>query len=108
VVVCACREVDACNEDVWSNLSTKIAATAVAPRPFVVDVRNMRFMGCGAFFVLAQEAWRCRRRGVSLCLVSNQSIVARVVAAGGLRPLLSMHPTVESALSATTAEHSDR
>jgi anti-anti-sigma factor len=108
VIVCAGGEVDACDEDAWSNLLTKMAAAAVAPGPFVVDVRDMRFMGCGAFFVLGQEARRCRRRGVNLCLVSNQPIVARVVAAAGLRPLLSMYPTVETALSATTAEHSDR
>ena len=96
-------EVDASNEDVWRTLLTKMAAAAIAPGPFVVDVRNLRFMGCGALFVLAQQARRCRRGGVNLCLVSNQPIAARTVAGAGLRPLLSTHPTVE-ALTATTAE----
>ncbi|BBZ15003.1 anti-sigma factor antagonist [Mycobacterium branderi] len=104
VIVRVGGEVDACNEDAWSNLLIKMAAAAVAPGPFVVDVGNVGFMGCAAFVVLAHEARRCRRRGVNMCLVTNQPIVARVVAAGGLRPLLSVHPTVEAALSASNAE----
>ncbi|WP_343575044.1 anti-sigma factor antagonist [Mycobacterium sp.] len=108
VIVSVGGEVDASNEDVWNNLLTKMAASAIAPGPFVVDVRGLRFMGSGGFVALAREARRCRRRGVSLCLVSNQPVVARIVAASGLRPLLSMHPTVEAALSAATAEPSSQ
>jgi anti-anti-sigma factor len=96
-------EVDAGTEDIWDNLMNKIGPTAIAPGPFVVDVCNLRFLSCGALSLLGQQARRCRRRGITTCLVSNQPIVARIVAAGGLRPLLSNYPTVESALSAAAA-----
>ena len=108
VIVRVGGEVDACNQDVWRNLLTKMAGSAIAPGPFVVDVRQMHFMGCGAFLELAQEARRCHRREVSMCLVSQQPIVGHIVAAAGLRPLLTMYRTVETALSATTPEHCDR
>ncbi len=52
-----------------------------------------------AYAVLAQESVRCRRRGVNLRLVSNQPIVARTIAACGLRRLLPMYTTVETALA---------
>ncbi|WP_246216812.1 anti-sigma factor antagonist [Mycobacterium botniense] len=99
VIVRVCGEVDASNEDTWRTLLSKTAATVIAPGPFVFDVRHMRFMGCGALFILACEARRCQRRGIFLRLVSDQPAVARVLAAGGLRPLLSIDPTVEMALS---------
>ncbi len=108
VIVRVGGEVDASNQDVWRNLLAKMASSAIAPGPFVVDVRQMHFMGCGAFLELAQEARRCHRREVSMCLVSHQPIVAHIVAAAGLRPLLTMYRTVETALSATTPEHCDR
>jgi anti-anti-sigma factor len=68
VLVSVGGEVDASNEDVWRALLTKMAAAAIATDPFVVDVRNLRAMGCGAMFVLAQQARRCRRGGVNLRL----------------------------------------
>lgn len=107
VIVSVGGEVDAYNEDAWRNLLTKMAGTIVAPGLLVVDVHDLRFMGCCAFDVLGQEARRCRCRGVTVCLVSNQPIVSRVVDAAGLRPLLPMHSTVEEALSRVTADPSD-
>jgi anti-anti-sigma factor len=56
-------EVDASNEDVWRALLTKMAAAAIAPGPFVVNVRNLRAMGCGALFVLAQQGTAVSARG---------------------------------------------
>ncbi|KAA1249629.1 anti-sigma factor antagonist [Mycobacterium simiae] len=99
VVVHVGGDIDASNEVVWQRLISRSAAIAIAPGPFVVDVRDLEFMGSCAYAVLAQESVRCRRRGVSLRLVTNQPIVARTIAACGLRRLLPMYSTVETALS---------
>ncbi|WP_232021823.1 anti-sigma factor antagonist [Mycobacterium basiliense] len=99
VVVHVGGDVDAGNEVAWQRLVSRSAAIAIAPGPFVIDVRDLDFMGSCAYAVLAQESVRCRRRGVNLRLVSNQPIVARTIAACGLRRLLPMYSTVEAALS---------
>lgn len=102
VVVHVGGDIDASNEVVWQRLISRSAAIAIAPGPFVIDVRDLEFMGSCAYAVLAQESVRCRRRSVSLRLVTNQPIVARTIAACGLRRLLPMYSTVETALSPPT------
>lgn len=98
LVISVAGEVDASNERDWRYLLAEMVAIAAVPGRVVVDVRNLGFMGCCAYAVLAREAERCRRRGVTLCLVSQDPIVARIVAACGLRWLLPMYPTTEAAL----------
>lgn len=98
VVVHVGGDIDASNEAGWQRLVNRSAAIAIAPGPFVIDIRDIEFMGSCAYAVLAQESVRCRRRGVSLRLVSGQPIVARTIAACGLRRLLPMYTTVEAAL----------
>jgi anti-anti-sigma factor len=100
VVIRAGGEVDAANEHSWQGLITEAAAVATRPGPLVVDVSGLDFMGCCAFAVLAEEADRCRRRGVELRLVSRDSGVARVIQACGFTDVLPVHPTTESALPA--------
>ena len=56
-------------------------------------------MGCCAFAVLADEAKRCKHRGVELRLVSHEPIVARIVDACGLSALLPIYPSADSALA---------
>jgi anti-anti-sigma factor len=99
VVVRVGGDIDASNEGAWERLVSKSAALAIAPGPFVVDVRELEFMGSCAYSVLAQEAARCERRGLGLRLVSGQVIVGRTIAACGLGGLLPLYPTVEAALS---------
>ncbi|MGB9226485.1 anti-sigma factor antagonist [Mycobacterium sp.] len=99
VVVHVGGDVDASNEAVWQRLVSRSAGIAIAPGPFVIDVRELEFMGSCAYAVLAQAAVRCKRRGVSIRLVSSQPIVARTIAVCGLRRLLPLFPTVETALS---------
>lgn len=103
VVIAVGGEVDASNEGDWHYLLDEMAATAIPPGPVVVDVRGLDFMGCCAYAVLARQAERCRRRGVTLCLVSTQPIVVRTVGACGLRWLLPIHPTIETALAGAGA-----
>lgn len=98
VVVHVGGDIDASNEVVWQRLVSRSSAIAIAPGPYVIDVRDIDFMGSCAYAVLAQESVRCRRRGVSLRLVSSQPIVARTIAACGLRRLLPMYTSVEAAL----------
>ncbi|OBJ56193.1 anti-sigma factor antagonist [Mycobacterium sp. 1423905.2] len=101
VVVHVGGDVDASNEAVWRRLVTRNASVAIAPGPFVVDIRDAEFLGSCAYAVLAQESVKCGRRGVSLRLVTSQPIVARTIAACGLRRLLPMYTSVETALAPT-------
>jgi anti-anti-sigma factor len=99
VLINAGGEVDACNERTWRHLVCEAASLVGAPGPLVVDVTGLDFMGCCAFAVLADEAQRCRRRAVELRLVSRQPVVARIVDACGLRGVLPIYPTADSALA---------
>ena len=86
--------VDASNIAVWRRLVGDAAAAATAPGPLIIDASGLEFMGICAFAVLVEEAARCRRRGIRLCLVSDQHITARVVKAAGLDAELSFAVTV--------------
>jgi anti-anti-sigma factor len=99
VVVHVGGDIDASNEVIWQRLVNRSAAISIAPGPFIIDLRELEFLGSCAYAVLAQESVRCRRRGVNLRLVVNQPIVARTIAACGLRRLLPMYTTVEAALA---------
>ncbi|BBX60840.1 anti-sigma factor antagonist [Mycobacterium saskatchewanense] len=100
VLINAGGEVDACNERTWRQLVSEAATVVIAPGPFIVDVTGLDFMGCCAFAALADEARRCRERGVELRLVSHEPIVTRIVDACGLNRALPIYPTVDSALGA--------
>lgn len=103
VVIYAGGEVDAGNEHTWQRLLSETAAATAPPGSLVVDARGLDFMGCCAFKALADQAHRCRCRGVGVRLVSCQPIVTRVVGACGLTEVLPIHATVNSALSAAAA-----
>jgi anti-anti-sigma factor len=98
VVVHVGGDIDASNEVSWQRLLRRVANIAIAPGPFVIDVSQLDFMGSCAYSVMAQESVRCKRRGVSLRLVSDQPIVARTVAACRLGGLLPIYGTVDTAL----------
>lgn len=100
VVIRAGGEVDAANEHTWRGLLAEASAVASRPGPLIVDVSGLDFMGCCAFAVLADQAERSRRRGVTLRLVSSDPGIARIVDACGFGHMLPVHPTTESALSA--------
>jgi anti-anti-sigma factor len=99
VLINAGGEVDACNEHTWRHLVSEAASVVTPPGPFVVDLTGLDFMGCCAFAVLAEQAQRCRRRGIQLRLVSRQRIVARIVDVCGLSRVLPIYPTADSALA---------
>jgi anti-anti-sigma factor len=100
VIVSAGGELDASNDAIWRRLLCEAAAAAGPPGPLVVDTSGLDFMGCCAYAALAEEAERCRGRGVEMRLVSNQPVVARIVAACGMSELLPVDATVDAALSA--------
>ena len=99
VIVYAGGEVDACNEHTWQRLLSEVATIVMSPGSLVIDVTGLEFMACCAFATLAEEADRCRRRGVGLCLVSLDSGVARIVGACGLADVLPVYATADAALS---------
>ncbi|MHA7649598.1 anti-sigma factor antagonist [Mycobacterium sp. ML4] len=100
VVIRAGGDVDASNEHTWQGLLAEASGVATRPGPLIVDVSGLDFMGACAFAVLADEAERCRRRGITLRLVSSDPATARIVHACGVGHLLPVHPTTEAALSA--------
>lgn len=104
VVVHVGGDIDASNARAWQNVLSQSAARAVASGSFVIDVRDLDFMGSRGYAALAREAAECRSRGVHLRLVSSQPIVAHTITACGLRPLLPMYTTVETALSPMTTD----
>jgi anti-anti-sigma factor len=99
VIVHVDGDIDASNESAWQDVLSRGAAETVAPGPFVIDVCDLDFMGSCGYAALAHEAELCRNRGVTLRLVTCQPIVARTIAACGLRSLLPTYATVETALS---------
>ncbi|MBW0013635.1 anti-sigma factor antagonist [Mycobacterium sp.] len=99
VIINAGGEVDACNERTWCRLVSEAAGVVIPPGPLVVDVTGLDFMACCGFAVLADEARRCKERGVELRLVSCDPVVARVVDACGLNSLLPVYPTADAALA---------
>ncbi|HXA90021.1 MAG TPA: anti-sigma factor antagonist [Mycobacterium sp.] len=103
VLIHAGGEIDAYNEHTWRQLLDEAAAVVTAPGSFVVDVSGLDFMGCCAFAALADEAERCRDRGVELLLVSHQPVVTRIVKACGLSHMLPVYPSVDAALTSSTA-----
>ena len=100
VIVSAGGELDASNDATWRRLLSEAAVAAGVPGPLVVDTSGLDFMGCCAYAALAEEAERCRGRGVELRLVSSQPVVSRIVAACGMSELLPVDKTVDAALSA--------
>jgi anti-anti-sigma factor len=103
VIIRAGGEIDASNEDTWRRLVSEAATIAAPPGPLVVDVSGCDFMGCCAISALADEAERCRSRGVGLRLVSCNRSVTRIIEACELSVVLPVHPTTESALSPAVA-----
>jgi anti-anti-sigma factor len=100
VIVHAGGELDASNEVTWRHLLGEAAAAARPPGPLVVDTNGLDFMACCAYATLAEEAHRCRGRGVELRLVSSHPVVKRIVGACGLSELLPVDSTVDAALGA--------
>jgi anti-anti-sigma factor len=100
VTVYAGGEVDAANEHSWQQLLREAAAATPPPGPLVIDTDGLDFMGSCAFTALAEEADRCRRRGVRMCVVSRKPVVGRIIAAGALSSRLRVYPDADTALSA--------
>ncbi len=100
VVIRAGGEVDAANEHTWLDLLAEASAVASRPGPLIVDVSQLNFMACCAFAGMADQAERCRRRGITLRVVSSDPAIARIVDACAFGHVLPVHPTTESALSA--------
>ena len=103
VTVHAGGEVDAANEHSWRQLLREAAAATPPPGPLMIDTHGLDFMGCCAFTALAEEADRCRSRGIRMCVVSCKPIVRRIITASGLGSRLPVYPDADTALSAAAA-----
>jgi anti-anti-sigma factor len=103
VTVYAVGEVDAANEHSWRQLLREAAAATPPPGPLLIDTHGLDFMGCCAFTALAEEADRCRSRGIRMCVVSCKPIARRIITASGLGSRLPVYPDADTALSAAGA-----
>jgi anti-anti-sigma factor len=101
VLLYAGGEVDAANESIWRRLLDEAATAAAAPGPLLIDTNGLDFMAGCAYAALAEQADRCRIRGINLCLVSAQRIVARVVGVMKLDRQVPLYHNVDAALMAT-------
>lgn len=99
VIVHAGGEVDAFNEPTWRRLLDEAATATPEPGPLVIDTDDFDFMACCAVAAMAEQADRCRGRGVRLHLVSRKPIVTRLLVAARLTGLQPVHPSIESALA---------
>ncbi|OMC09811.1 hypothetical protein A5735_18625 [Mycolicibacter heraklionensis] len=98
LLVHAGGSVDASNVALWRRLVGEAAAVATAPGPLIIDTSGLEFMAICAFPVLVEESAACRGRGIRLCVVSDQRIVARVLAATGLDGELALAGSVDDVL----------
>lgn len=64
----------------------------------MVDVNSVDFISCSSLLALAEEANRCRERGVGMCVISLQPSVARTIAVCGLSDVLPVHETAPQCL----------
>jgi anti-anti-sigma factor len=101
VLLHAGGEVDAANESIWRRLLDEAATATAAPGPLLIDTNGLDFMAGCAYAALAEQADRCRIRGINLCLVSAQRIVARVVGVMNLDRQVPIYHCVDAALMAT-------
>ena len=101
VLLYAGGEVDAANESIWRRLLDEAATAAAAPGPLLIDTNGLDFMAGCAYAALAEQADRCRIRGINLCLVSAQRIVARVVGVMKLDRQVPLYHNMDAALMAT-------
>ena len=85
---------------IWRRLLGEAATATAAPGTLVIDTNGLDFMASCAYAALAEQADRCRIRGINLCLVSAQRIVARVVGVMNLDRQLPIYHNVDAALMA--------
>jgi anti-anti-sigma factor len=97
-------DIDASNIAAWQCLLNEVAGATAAPGPLVVDTTSLNFMGACGFAALATTSKQCRRRGITLCVVGNQAVLARIIAACRWQTELPAYGNVSAALDAC-AQH---
>jgi anti-sigma B factor antagonist len=88
--------------DTAPNLASHLTATiseAVAPHPVVLDLRKVEFFSSNGLSVLLGSHSLCTERNTPLRIVANNRAVVRPIEATNLDEILSLHQTVEEALT---------
>jgi anti-anti-sigma factor len=91
-------DIDASNIATWQCLLNEVAAATATPGPLVVDTSLLDFMATCGFDALASTSERCRRRGITLCVVGDQAHLARVITACRWQAELPVYGDVSAAL----------
>jgi anti-anti-sigma factor len=97
-------DIDASNIATWQCMLNEVAAATAGPGPLVVDTSSLDFMGACGFAALATTSKQCRRRGITLCVVGNQAVLARIISACRWQTELPVYGNVSAAVDAC-AEH---
>src|ERR1700761_1377921 len=98
VVVHAGGEVDASNDSTWRRLLVEAAAAAAPDAALIVDLAALKFVSCSALEALSQQSQWCRRHGVQIRLVTEQSAISLVVTASAHGSPIPTFPSVGLAL----------
>ncbi|MBU3066005.1 anti-sigma factor antagonist [Nocardia sp. NEAU-G5] len=93
-------EADAYTLRIWQRLLRQACEATDAPGLLVVETTGLRFISCRAFTVLADEADRCRSRGIELRLAGNQPVVTRLIDVAGLGGQLPVYSCIATAVAA--------
>lgn len=94
-------EADAFTLPLWRHRVREAADLAATENgALIVDATRLRFLSLRTLAVLAEEAQRCRRDGVVLCLVTTELRVAAIAAGDARATHLLVRSTVDSALTA--------
>lgn len=94
----AAGEIDALNSTTWRCLLTEVADSLASPGTLILDLSDLTFIGARGFAALATTSRRCRERGITVCLVGNDTWLTRIVAACRWQDDLPVFGDVSAAL----------
>jgi anti-sigma B factor antagonist len=100
VVLQVAGEVDMETAPILAQHLTAAIKRAAPGNPVVVDLNRVQFFSSNGLSVLLNGHAQCADRSATLLVVADHRAVLRPIQATGLSDILSIHPTVEAALTA--------
>ncbi|GAB3586857.1 hypothetical protein GCM10027445_66230 [Amycolatopsis endophytica] len=99
VVVTVTGGVDLCSAPALISELDQARGAARAPRPVVVDLSGVDFLGSAGLSVLVEAEQRCAEGGTPLRLVASSRVVLRALEAADLRQVFTVSESVDRALT---------
>jgi len=98
VIVHVHGEVDACNESTWRRLLGEAASAAAPGAALIVDLTGLKYVSCSALEALIRQSHWCRRYDVQIRLVTEQSVIRKVIRASVPADAMPIFPSIDVAL----------